>query len=302
MRFLNSTLTISMKFMFFATFTLGVFTLSILNTYLDRDYYENHFATEFTEIQSEHISEIIDENSGLMPFELSKENIMRIFEATFTKKNIADSFNTIFDAIENYDGQMIIIDLTFLKDKENDLINKLVEETTPNVSMQKEAKTYLKKNINFGIPPTIEVETENSIVNNIFKALQFIILEKLMVNIIVISIMLLPLIGILALNLHPIYIGIKKISFSLIIAGIFTSLVEVLSRSIIKSLYMSDTIKSTFDEAGIVLSEEKVSSIFNFAFGDILHIITFTGIITFGIGVMMYVISKVLQKRYEHSY
>ncbi|MDP4008009.1 MAG: hypothetical protein Q8P68_02340 [Candidatus Peregrinibacteria bacterium] len=302
MRFLSSTLTISMKFMFFIIFTLGIFILSILNTYLDRDYYENHFANEFIKIQSEHIEGIIEDKSGLMPSALSKENIRMIFEETFTKENILNTANTVFDSIENYDGKMIVIDLTFLKEKENDFINKLVEETTPTVSMQKEAKTYLRKNINFGIPPTIEIETENSVVDNIVKTLQFILLRKFTVNMIIISLMLSPLTGIFALNLHPLYIGVRKVSSSLAVAGFLTSSVEVLSRFIVKSLYTSETVRNAFDSSGVTFSEEKVSSIFDFAFGDILHLITLAGIITLVVGIMMYVISKILQKRYEHSY
>ena len=57
-----------------------------------------------------------------------------------------------------------------------------------------------------------------------------------------------------------------------------------------------------FDEAWISANPEIIKSVFDFAFGRMLQIITLTGIITLGVGIILYVLSKILQKRYEYSY
>jgi len=302
MKFLSRSLTISLKFIFFVTFAIGVVTLSVLNTYLSRSYYETHFADALRTFQSKHVERILNEKRDLIPFEISGQAVSEIFSETFTKENMKGIFDIFFGYIENYDGQPITVDLTFLKEKEVEFINKLVDRAIVSPEIQNEAKSYLKKNINLGIPPNIEVETNNPAIDKTLRIIKFILTRKFLVSMIIVTFMGFPLIGIFALNAHPFYMGLKKISLSLIVAGFFISIVEILSGILVKWLSTNEGVNKMFDEASISANPEIIKSVFDFAFGRMLQIITLTGIITLGVGIILYVLSKILQKRYEYSY
>ena len=323
MKFLSSTLTVLLKFIFFSMFLSGVFILSILHTYLDRDYYENYFAEKFVEIQSEHLSGVITSQNEKLPFNLSEEQIDDALQKIFTEENIKEAFGVFFTSIENYDGKTILINLEFFKGKENEFVSELVEsgvnslepcKTTdiaseaeclpPEVSrsgIRKKATAFLNKNVNFGIPEIIEIETEGTTTDTIFKGLQFILMHKGIVDITLISLMLLPLLGIFLLNIHPFYKGMRKVSTSLISAGGVTVLFKALSVFGVQSLGFNASTRSALEEASVTLTSDKVKDIFEFAFGGMFHIITVVGLFTFGVGILLYVISRVIQSKYEYS-
>jgi|GEM_PF-6574791 len=324
MKFLSSTLTFLLKFIFFTVFVLGICVLSILHTYLDKEYYENYFAEQFIEMQSEHIANIITIKSESLPFRLSEEQVESALKVVFTKEHIQETFNVLFDAVEKYNGKTLTIDLKSLQEREHALVEALVDsgidsleeckktdiashilcipEETSKASIKKQAKIFLTKNIQTGIPPFIEIETEETAADNVFSGLQFILTHKSTVTSALLALIFLPLFGIFMLNIHPYYKGMGKVASSLISVGITTSLIKTLSTLAIKFVNLSFTTESAFTEANMTIEPEKAQRIFDFVFGGMLHFITVIGLCTLGIGILLYAISKLIQRRHEYSY
>lgn len=295
MKFLSSTLTLSLKFVFFVTFTVGILMMAILHTYLDRSYYANYFADKLAEIQVKHVERILEEKKEVIPFGIPAEKISEIFKETFTADNLRRVSDTVFDAIENYAGENIFIDLSFVKEKEAEFIDKLVTAAVQSAELRNEAKNYISKNINLGIPANVEIKTTDT-VDKVLRAIKFILTEKLIVNLVILAFMFLPLLGIFALNAHPYYKGMKKAGLALAVAGLGASLLQPVSRLLVKSLSSNENLVSSLNELSSSFDPEIINDIFGLAFGKILQIVTVTGLITLGIGVALYAISKIACK------
>lgn len=291
MKLLNSSLTLSLKLIFFVTFTVGLLIMAILNTYLNRSYYENHFAEKLAEIQSKQIGKILEEKREMIPFGIGAEKINEIFKETFTANNIKQVVDIVFDSVEKYEGENIFVDLSFIKTKEAEFIDKLAELVAESGGLSNEEKNHIVKNINLGIPGSFEIENTNASVNKVLQGIKFILTEKLIVNLVVLVFMFLPLVGIFTLNIHPYYKGMRKVGTALIAAGIGASLIEVAARFVIKALSSNENFTNSLSELPGSFNLETVNEIFELAFGKILQIITVTGLITLGIGVALYVIS-----------
>lgn len=302
MKLLNSSLTLSLKLIFFVTFTVGLLIMAILNTYLNRSYYENHFAEKLAEIQSKQIGKILEEKREMIPFGIPTEKINEIFKETFTANNIKQVVDIVFDSVEKYEGENIFVDLSFIKAKEAEFIGKLAQLVAESGGLSNEEKNHIVKNINLGIPGSFEIENTNASVNKVLQGIKFILTEKLIVNLVVLVFMFLPLVGIFTLNIHPYYKGMRKVGTALIAAGIGASLIEVAARFVIKALSSNENFTNSLSELPGSFNLETVNEIFELAFGKILQIVTVTGLITLGIGVALYVTSKIARKRHEYAY
>lgn len=302
MKLLNSSLTLSLKLIFFITFTAGLLIMALLNTYLNRSYYENYFVDKFAEIQVREVEKILEEKKEMIPFGIETEKINEIFKETFTANNIKQVIDIVFDSVEKYEGENIFVDLSFIKAKEAEFIDKLAQLVAASAGLSNEEKSYIVKNINLGIPGSFEIENTNASVDKVLRGIKFILTEKLIVNLVVLVFMFLPLVGIFALNIHPYYKGMRKVGTALIAAGIGASLIEVAARFVIKFLSSNENFTNSLSGLPGSFNLQTVNEIFELVFGKILQIVTVTGLLTLGTGVAVYIISRMVQKRHEYTY
>lgn len=311
MRFLGKVLTFILKFIFFTMFVLGVFLVSILHTYLDKDYYKEHFAEQFIELQADHIIDAIEEKTSSLPIELGKEQIREILGNILTEDIINATFDTVFEAIETYTGDTITIDLSHFKQKEDDFIENLVDanlkalpeampdKALPISTLRKETERLLRHTIDFGIPAVINLEVKNSETARSLRIIQFVLTNKSLITWIIFALMAIPLIGILGMNLHPIHRGLRQVATSLMAGGFIVAILEFLF-GLVVGLGGNAVEKSALKEAGVNVDAVQVQEIAGFLFDKIFEITTFVGLITLGSGMLLLALSMYIQRRYGY--
>ncbi len=324
MKFVNAALTILLKIMFLIIFLSSVIAFSILSTYLNRSYYENYFAENFVYAQSEYIAEILHSKSESLPIEIPKEDVEYGLSRVFTKDNVRSISSTFFDTVENYEGGEVAIDLGQLRDKQKEILLELADENLGRLetckktdialsgscvkshseidAMKKEAAVFLSQNADFGIPAVVEFDTEDTAADDALKTTRFLMTNRGILHLGLLLLILFPLIGIFALNSHPYYKGIRKVSTSLMQGGLFAILIKVVSVISLKLLNGNGVFEAIFADADITVTERYIDTTFNFIFGRMLEITTNLGIITLALGVVLFVTSKVIQNQNEYSY
>lgn len=292
--------------------------IGILHTYLNESYYADYFAEEFMTTQSERIAELVAENTASsVPILISETQIEETLQKVIKKEDIAQIFNTSFDAIENYENDTIIIDLQYFKEREAELIKRLTEESTKSLpkcavtdillgnnhncipkgttlsTIKKEADRFFRHNINFGIPTMIEIEVTNDGVDKSLRITRFIIGNRNLITTALLFVMFLPLIGIFGLNIHPLYKGFRKVSTSLML-GVLAVVPEIAFKASLGTL--SDLIDPILGESGLNLSTNQLQSTLQLLFGKILDITTFIGLMTLLVGIFLFGISMLLKR------